>query len=64
VLSCSGCAGITSTSNRAVLEIRRNYVWVNGHAIDKDTKTHRMRRIALDPTAGDLLRQATDAAQA
>ena len=40
---------------RAVLEIRRNYVWVNGHAIDKDTKTHRMRRIALDPDTVELL---------
>jgi integrase len=41
--------------DRAVLEIRRNYVWVNGHAIDKDTKTHRMRRIALDPDTVELL---------
>lgn len=40
---------------RAVLEIRRNYVWVRGRAVDKDTKTHRMRRIALDPDTVELL---------
>ena len=40
---------------RAVLEIRRNYVWVNGRAVEKDTKTHRMRRIALDPDTIELL---------
>ncbi len=40
---------------RGTLEIRRNYVWVTGRAIDKDTKTHRMRRIALDPDTVELL---------
>jgi integrase len=40
---------------RGVLEIRRNYVWVEGCAIDKDTKTHRMRRIALDADTVELL---------
>lgn len=34
---------------RQVLEIRRNYVQRRGHKIEKDTKTHQMRRIALDP---------------
>jgi integrase len=38
-----------------VLEIRRNYVRVNGRAVEKDTKTHRMRRIALDPDTVELL---------
>jgi integrase len=41
--------------DRAVLEIRRNYVWVNGRAVEKDTKTHRMRRIALDSDTVELL---------
>jgi integrase len=41
--------------DRAVLEIRRNYVWVNGRAVEKDTKTHRMRRIALDPDTVEIL---------
>lgn len=40
---------------RGTLEIRRNYVWVDGRAIDKDTKTHRMRRIALDPDTVEML---------
>jgi integrase len=41
--------------DRAVLETRRNYVWVDGRAVEKDTKTHRMRRIALDPDTVELL---------
>jgi integrase len=32
----------------AGLTVRRNYVRVKGRAIEKDTKTHRMRRLALD----------------
>jgi integrase len=43
---------------RAVLEIRRNYVWVNGRAVEKDTKTHRMRRIALDSDTVELTQRA------
>jgi len=35
--------------DRRVLEIRRNYVQRRGRKIEKDTKTHQMRRIALDP---------------
>lgn len=34
--------------DRRVLEIRRNYVQRRGRTIEKDTKTHQMRRIALD----------------
>ncbi|MBI1758603.1 MAG: hypothetical protein HYR62_05185 [Actinobacteria bacterium] len=30
-----------------MLEIRRNYVWVGGRGIEKDTKTHQMRRKGL-----------------
>jgi integrase len=39
-----------------VLEIRRSYVRVRGRGVEKDTKTHRMRRIALDPETVDVLR--------
>jgi integrase len=38
------------------LDIRRNYVWTNGRGVEKDTKTHQMRRIALDPETVDVLR--------
>jgi integrase len=39
-----------------MLEIRTNYVWVQGRGVDKDTKTHRMRRIALDQNTIEVLR--------
>jgi integrase len=38
------------------VDIRRNYVWTNGRGIEKDTKNHQMRRIALDPETVDVLR--------
>jgi integrase len=38
------------------LDIRRNYVWTNGRGVEKDTKTHQMRRIALDPETVEVLR--------
>lgn len=38
-----------------MLEIRRNYVWINGRGVEKDTKTHQMRRIALDPDTVEIL---------
>src|SRR5207244_3636676 len=41
---------------RGMLEIRRDYVWAAGRGIEKDTKTHRMRRIALDPETVEVLR--------
>lgn len=37
------------------LTIRRNYVRVAGKADVKDTKTHQMRRISLDPATVDVL---------
>jgi integrase len=37
------------------LKVRRNYVRVNGRAIEKDTKTHQMRRISLDPATVEML---------
>jgi integrase len=40
----------------AVLEIRRNYVRARRQGVEKDTKTHRMRRIALDAATVDVLR--------
>jgi integrase len=38
-----------------VLEIRRSYVWQAGRGIEKDTKTHQMRRIALDTATVEVL---------
>ncbi|WP_202866367.1 tyrosine-type recombinase/integrase [Kribbella turkmenica] len=38
-----------------VLEIRRNFTRRNGKAREKDTKTHQMRRISLDPATVELL---------
>jgi integrase len=38
------------------LDIRRNYVWTKGRGVEKDTKNHQMRRIALDPETVDVLR--------
>jgi integrase len=40
---------------RGVLDIRRNYVWVRGHGVEKNTKTHQMRRIGIDPATVDVL---------
>jgi site-specific recombinase XerD len=37
-----------STSRQALLAIRRNYVRAGSRGIEKDTKTHQMRRISLD----------------
>ena len=38
-----------------MLTISRNYVRVTGRAIEKDTKTHQMRRVALDPATVEVL---------
>jgi integrase len=38
-----------------MLQIRRSYVWVAGRGIEKDTKTHQMRRIALDAASVEVL---------
>lgn len=37
------------------LTVRRNYVIVTGKAVEKDTKTHQMRRISLDPATIEVL---------
>jgi integrase len=37
------------------LSIRRNYVRVRGKTVEKDTKTHQMRRISLDPATVEVL---------
>lgn len=42
--------------DEAVLEVRRNYTQRNGKAREKDTKTHQMRRIAIDADTVELLR--------
>ena len=39
------------------IEIRRNYVLHKGIGVEKDTKTHQMRRIALDSETVALLRE-------
>jgi integrase len=39
-----------------VLDIRRGYVWVRGRGVQKDTKTHQMRRISIDPETVEVLR--------
>ncbi len=39
----------------ALLEVRRCYIQRGGVGVEKDTKTHQMRRIALDDTTVDLL---------
>ncbi len=41
--------------DRRVLEIRRNYVQRRDRKIEKDTKTHQMRRISLDAEAITVL---------
>jgi integrase len=38
-----------------ILEIRRSFTLRSGQAIEKDTKTHQMRRVALDETTLTLL---------
>ena len=38
-----------------VLSIRRNYVRAGGATLEKDTKTHRMRRLSLDPATVEVL---------
>lgn len=39
-----------------VVEIRRSYVRTEGEGVEKDTKTHQMRRLALDSETVTLLR--------
>ncbi|HZA18877.1 MAG TPA: site-specific integrase, partial [Pseudonocardiaceae bacterium] len=36
------------------LNVRRNYVRLTGRSIEKDTKTHQMRRISLDPATVEV----------
>jgi integrase len=38
-----------------VLTVPRNYVRAKGRSVEKDTKTHQMRRLALDPAAVEVL---------
>ena len=38
-----------------MLTISRNYVRITGQAIEKDTKTHQMRRVSLDPATVEVL---------
>jgi len=41
--------------DRAVIELRSGYVVVDGVGVHKDTKTHQMRRLTLDPETVALL---------
>jgi integrase len=43
--------------NGETIEIRRNYILHRGVGTEKDTKTHQMRRIALDSETISLLRE-------
>ncbi len=38
-----------------MLTISRNYVRLTGRSVEKDTKTHQMRRISLDPATVEVL---------
>jgi integrase len=49
--------------DRQLLEIRRNYVQRQGRKIEKDTKTHQMRRISLDKDTIAVLEEHRDRAQ-
>jgi integrase len=49
--------------DRQLLEIRRNYVQRQGRKIEKDTKTHQMRRISLDKNTITVLEEHRDRAQ-
>jgi integrase len=42
----------------SVLTVRRNYLRVNQRSIDKGTKTHQMRRLAIDPATPSGHRRA------
>jgi len=44
----------------AVVTVRRNHVRVNRRSIEKDTKTHQMRRLALDPATVEVLPEHRD----
>ena len=52
----SRCIGPAIDLDGGTLDIRRNYVWTNGRGVEKDTKSHQMRRIALDPETVEVLR--------
>ena len=41
----------------ATLHVRRNHVRVAGRNVEKDTKTHRARRLAIDETTVRVLRE-------
>lgn len=39
------------------ISIRRNYVRAAGRSVEKETKTHRMRRVSLDPATVEVLQE-------
>jgi integrase len=42
--------------SNGVVDIRRSYLWLDGQAIEKTTKTHRIRIIALDTATIDVMK--------
>lgn len=40
---------------RAIIEVRTNIIKRDGKLIEKDTKSHQIRRISVDPTTADIL---------
>lgn len=40
-----------------LISARRNYVRARGRSYEKDTKTHRMRRVSLDPATVEVLQE-------
>src|SRR5690606_41608415 len=39
------------------ITVRRHYVRAAGRSFEKDTKTHRMRRVSLDPATVEVLQE-------
>ena len=46
--SCARCGGSTSTSTSAGVTIARSMAEVGGELIEKDTKTHQVRKVTID----------------
>jgi len=48
-------------SDAGVIEVRRSYTQRRGKGLEKDTKTHQIRRVGLDPDTLELLAEAWEA---
>ena len=60
---CARSAGATSTSRKRRLTIERGIVQRGGELIEKDTKTHQVRRVSLDEATLAVLEQHRDRCQ-